>query len=411
MIFRFPTRRSALLAVAGLAFAAISLAGCGEDKAPGGAPAPAQEPAASTPTAGSTAPVTSATPPAQTGSPRIESATALYDMGTIPNDAPGEGEFAIFNRGTAPLVISKVSTSCGCTQGKAVDTTVPPGGQTAIKVTVDPFRIPQFTSRKTLTIITNDPENPQVKVDVVARVEPEIEWDPASLDFGQVERGQAADKTIIVRQLQDAPFDLAAVRVSGAEGFFTATSVLRPEAEWKTPGKREFVISAKLSGDAPIGPFGATVAIETGLPRLKRLTIHAKADIKGPYSIEPRQVVVRDAKAGQTVPAAFRVVSEGPIEFKSIAPTKSDVKVTPHPSDDGKSVTFDLTVGPAPASRLIRDVLVLDIISEGKPSQEKINVLVVLAGDQLKGGASAPTIRPPGVKPLALPPSAPPAKP
>ncbi len=404
MSLGFFRRHFGLFCVAGLLVSAIGLGGCwGDKQVPEKAPETSSKPVEPAPAA-----------PAEPGAPKIETSTVLYDMGTVPNDAPGEGEFTVYNRGTAPLVISKVSTSCGCTQGKAVDTTVPPGGQTAIKVTVDPFRIPQFTSRKTLTIMTNDPETPQLKVDVVARVNPELEWEPASIDFGTVERGQPAERTVIIRQLQETPFDLAKIQVSGSEGQVTATSIVRPENEWKTPGKREFVITAKLSGDAPVGPYGGTVAIDTGLPRLKRLTLHAKADIKGPYSIEPRQVVVRDAKPGQTVAAAFKVSSSGAFEFKGIAPTKTDLGITPHPSDDGKSVVFDLTVGPAPAGRLIRDVLVLDMVAEGKACQEKINVLIVLAGDQAQGGPVAPRLKMPGLqpaKPLAPPPAAPPTKP
>ena len=408
MIRGFVRRGVLVLSIAGAVFSALVLTGCGEDKVPEGAPTPSPVVPDTTGTPAKPVEPVSATPDGQTGIPKIETSTVLYDIGTIPNDRAAEGEFAVFNRGTAPLIINKVTTSCGCTQGKAVETTIPPGGQTAIKVTVDPFRIPQFTSRKTLTISTNDPANPQVKVDVVARVEPELEWEPASIDFGVIERGQPAEATILIRQLQEAPLDLANIHVSGAEGNFTAASVARPESEWKTPGKREFSVTAKLSADAAVGPFSGTIAIETGLARLKRVTVHAKANIKGPYAIEPRQVVLRDAKAGQVFPAAFTVSSEGALEIKGVVPTTGGTTITPHPAADGKSVVFDVTIGMSPTNRLIRDVLNLDMVADGKACKEKINLLVVLAADQVAGGA-APQIKVPTKpgKPLATPPVTP----
>ena len=131
--------------------------------------------AESTTTEVATAPVGSAVADATT-QPSIELETNHYEMGTISNEEPTKGQVMVYNRGKSPLQISRVTTQCGCTQGAMAkgQETIPAGGQAPLEVTVDPFRIPGFSSTKTLTLFTNDPKNPSIQVKVSADVDPSV---------------------------------------------------------------------------------------------------------------------------------------------------------------------------------------------------------------------------------------------
>ena len=48
-------------------------------------------------------------------------------MGRNGVNAVGKGEVAVYNRGGAPLKITKVTTSCGCTVGQMTKNVIMPG--------------------------------------------------------------------------------------------------------------------------------------------------------------------------------------------------------------------------------------------------------------------------------------------
>lgn len=75
------------------------------------------------------------------------------DYGTIDQYANGERTFKFTNTGDAPLIISKVKTSCGCTVPTYPKEPVMPGEKAEIKVKYATNRLGAFS--KTITITSN----------------------------------------------------------------------------------------------------------------------------------------------------------------------------------------------------------------------------------------------------------------
>jgi hypothetical protein len=78
------------------------------------------------------------------------------DYGTIAHNADGNRTFKFENTGNAPIVISKVKTSCGCTVPTYPKTAVLPGETGEIKVHYATNRVGVFS--KTLTVFSNATE-------------------------------------------------------------------------------------------------------------------------------------------------------------------------------------------------------------------------------------------------------------
>ena len=57
-----------------------------------------------------------------------------HDYGTIDRGSDGECEFIFTNKGIAPLILSNVRASCGCTVPQWTREPVPPGEKGTIKV-------------------------------------------------------------------------------------------------------------------------------------------------------------------------------------------------------------------------------------------------------------------------------------
>ena len=94
---------------------------------------------------------------------KIEFKETTIDYGTIEKGADGVRTFVFTNTGDAPLIISDVKSSCGCTVPKKPDGPILPGETGEIEVKYDTKRVNPI--RKTITVISNA-ETPTVALKI-----------------------------------------------------------------------------------------------------------------------------------------------------------------------------------------------------------------------------------------------------
>ncbi|MDG1570756.1 DUF1573 domain-containing protein [Robiginitalea sp. M366] len=90
---------------------------------------------------------------AQEKTAKIEFKSETVDYGDIAKGSDGVRVFEFTNTGDAPLVISKVSSSCGCTIPKKPESPIMPGETGEIQVKYDTNRVGPI--RKAITVISN----------------------------------------------------------------------------------------------------------------------------------------------------------------------------------------------------------------------------------------------------------------
>lgn len=90
---------------------------------------------------------------AQDTAAKIEFKTETIDYGVIEKGSDGIRVFEFTNTGNAPLIISKVSSSCGCTIPNWSKEPVLPGKTGEIQVKYDTNRVNPI--RKAITVISN----------------------------------------------------------------------------------------------------------------------------------------------------------------------------------------------------------------------------------------------------------------
>ena len=81
----------------------------------------------------------------------------VYDFGKIPLNKPVTNEFKFTNTGNAPLVISSVRASCGCTVTEYSKDPIAPGAEGFVKATYNAAKVGVFT--KTVTVNANAEES------------------------------------------------------------------------------------------------------------------------------------------------------------------------------------------------------------------------------------------------------------
>ncbi|MDX1272376.1 DUF1573 domain-containing protein [Bizionia paragorgiae] len=84
---------------------------------------------------------------------KIEFKQTTIDYGTIEKGADGLRTFEFTNTGDAPLIISKASSTCGCTVPTPPKDPIMPGESGSIDVKYDTKRV--MPIRKTITVVSN----------------------------------------------------------------------------------------------------------------------------------------------------------------------------------------------------------------------------------------------------------------
>ena len=90
---------------------------------------------------------------AQEKTAKIQFKAETVDYGQIEKGSDGIRVFEFTNTGEVPLIISKVSSSCGCTIPKKPEEPILPGKTGEIQVKYDTNRVGPI--RKAITVISN----------------------------------------------------------------------------------------------------------------------------------------------------------------------------------------------------------------------------------------------------------------
>lgn len=104
------------------------------------------------------------------GGPSIRFEKRTHDFGKLKGDEKTRFDWIFHNDGDAPLKILGTRPSCGCTMTLLEEDEIPPGGSGVIAVTFDAAG-QDGSVRKTLSVISNDPDASVLRLTLLADVE------------------------------------------------------------------------------------------------------------------------------------------------------------------------------------------------------------------------------------------------
>ena len=100
--------------------------------------------------------------------PEISFEKTVIDYGTVNKGDNGVREFVFRNSGNAPLIISSVKSTCGCTIPKKPEKPILPGESEKIQVKYDTKRVGFI--RKSITVTSNAASNPTTILKIKGQV-------------------------------------------------------------------------------------------------------------------------------------------------------------------------------------------------------------------------------------------------
>jgi hypothetical protein len=304
------------------------------------------------------------------GIAKLELETDHLEIDEIDNAKPTISTIAVYNRGNAPLRIKTIRTSCACTQGELPTNStdndgrpvsvIPPGGQLPMTVTIDPFRIPGFSSTKILTLMSNDPVSPSVEVPVTVTVRPELTLEPENLDLGTIQNGEPAEARIILRQADVPDLDVTGLRpgrnatrntgpdqkkAASGDVQYELELVERPQSEWKSSDRKEWEIVVRLAPNLPVGAFYDSFHILTNTKRIDTLPYKLSANVESFFSVTPTMLSVRNAvEPGASQIATAVVSSESDFVLDDLEVTGEAFSVAVREGDKPNTKFIDLGV-------------------------------------------------------------------
>ena len=100
--------------------------------------------------------------------PEISFEKTVIDYGTVNKGDNGVREFVFKNSGNAPLIISNVKSTCGCTIPKNPEKPILPGESEKIQVKYDTKRVGFI--RKSITVTSNAASSPTTILKIKGQV-------------------------------------------------------------------------------------------------------------------------------------------------------------------------------------------------------------------------------------------------
>lgn len=368
-----------------------------------------------------------ATADAAANAPKIEVTTKLHDFGNATEGEKLQHVFEVKNTGAGPLVIDRVTTSCGCTTATVKTKEIAPGGTGQIEVTFD-TSARRGANRKSITILSNDPSSPRTQLEVAVNVESLLAFEPffVRLDpkFGEE---QVREAWLIGKLLDQAKL---AITEQADDKEVTVELAEKADGEKKIQGLR-----LKLKGKK-VGYGSGRVTVSTGIEKPNQLVLRYSWNVKGNLRVLPAQLYFDDKRPESKERLLKVSSSKSDFKLQSVKvesgpfKAKIDKATTVSLGAAGGATlepTFDVRVtlqeGEAPKADASGEIGKLILVSND-PLEPKKEVSLRLASGRPMGprgphlgvpgappGAPAPGAPAPGAPPGAPAPGNPPAPP
>ena len=232
------------------------------------------------------------------GKPRLFVGQRAVDWGTVLDGDIVQVSWLLENQGLGDLIIKSATSSCGCTVVKLSEEEkiIHPGETLELRADFNSTRRPGQQA-KSVTVMSNDPSEPKLKVGFTANVVSLFDMTPSSVvNLRHVQRGLGASKTVDIT-LGPGRKTLEVLEVRIEDDTRVGAEVEPFVAKNGTPGAR---IRFTVTEQAPLGNLITSAVIKLKVDDLVReRTLQIRGEIVGDLTWQPKVV---DATRQRSMP-------------------------------------------------------------------------------------------------------------
>ncbi|MGH9443425.1 MAG: DUF1573 domain-containing protein [Thermoanaerobaculia bacterium] len=235
--------------------------------------------------------------PVTVSTPKISIDPMMKDAGTVAKGDRIDAIFTVKNSGTQDLVISDARPSCGCTVA-SFDKVIKPGQSGKITAAVDTKNF-NGPITKAVTVVSNDPENPQIALTIKAVVKPYVEVAPQEFVRFSTIRGDSAAADLVIFSSEK---DFHPTVADSSQPYLQAEiSPIDEKSKLERPGTQQYRLHITLGPTAPLGVLNAPVRIKTGVAKQPELEIRVAGIVRDRLSVTPAAVAFGNFTPGKDV--------------------------------------------------------------------------------------------------------------
>lgn len=245
---------------------------------------------------------------------RVDSRT--FDFGQVQQSNHYSHKFTISNGGTAPLAITKIDVSCGCTAAIASDSLLAPGQSTTLEIT---FSSKDFEGEqsKGVTVFTNDPAEPRLDLLIKADVKPFVRVSDRVLDFTVVQRGD--NRTLTATLEADAGLGFAVSEVGDSADEYVTWKIVPIPGKEGAGNVDKVRVEATIRQDAPLGRFLKRVPLSLTHPRRASESLDVRGLLYSYFLIEKPVVNFLPLKPSKVATRTVEIETDGSKPYKILS--------------------------------------------------------------------------------------------
>ena len=241
-----------------------------------------------------------------------------HDFGKVARGAKCEYHFKFRNPYVETVHVASVRSSCGCTTPTVSKQSLETYDEASI---VARFNTDQFLGQRgaTLTVTIDKPFYAEVQLQVSGYIRSDVILSPTGVDFGSIDVGQGAERTIDVSYAGRADWQVTGVR-SGSPYLEGKVSELS-----RGGGQVRYQLHVTLKPGAPAGYLKEQVLLQTSDSRAPELPVDVEGKIAAALTVNPA-LFLGVVQPGQKVTKMITVMSKKPFKITDV--TAGDSSLT-----------------------------------------------------------------------------------
>ena len=287
----------------------------------------------------------------------------VKDFGAVPRGSVTVHRFVLKNTTTTPIVATGVRTSCRCATPTLENTRALPGEEIVVAVRYDTRT---FTGPRAMSIHVsfNRPRTETVTLRVSGVSRPDVTFNPALADLGNVSQSRTATRTVRIAYAGGSDWRIEKALPSP----WVTASV---SEAYRSAGQVGYDVKVTLKPGAPVGRIGEAVQLVTNDPRGPVLRLHVAGAVEAPLVASPSLLQLGELKVGEK--AVKRIILRGkqPFTIKAVGGQSDSIRVM---MTEGAKRTHILQVEfeAKPTGKVVEDLLVHTDLRDVEPLSVKV---------------------------------------
>ena len=234
-----------------------------------------------------------------------------HDFGHVARGSKTEFAFELQNSYEEDVHIADVRSSCGCTSPTITKDTLKTWEKGSIVATLN---TKAFLGHRTstLTVVIDKPFYAEVNLNIAGYIHSDVDFQPGSVAFGDVEQGTAAKREIEVTYYGRSGWQIKDVRSANSH---LAVELSEPR---RTANGIAYKMLVHLDEQAPAGPIQDTLTLVTNDPRLPSVGVTVEGRVTPPLTVSPASLFLGVLKPGQVVTKQLVVTGKQPFKITGI---------------------------------------------------------------------------------------------